>query len=476
MEKIKGEINYVFWFVAILGIIRNITSILTSAMKLTTPEVTDLNGYLIYSTPHSALVMSIVASLLIIIFLILTLNKKRLGIYGFTISIFMFSIVSLAFYEDRLKQLPYNIGVALFQYILFFGLLMIKRNGIRSWYLFFPRKDITQSRNIDVSIQTKQESEGEAPHKEVESQDASSTTLNPATKNLTVTEKLVGANNTRRISSDPPKSRLHLQTVVIVFVVIAVLVGIVISIHLVHKYNQPEYQYAKADSLFKDGETGAAIKIYTKLADEKNYVKAKTRLGILYIDNDSVKPNYKLGIKYLTEASLSDTIALSKLFNIYKPETEIANGKYIDKQKLEKMAKEAINRRMLVGYSYYILGNIAAEKENFKLAYYNWDKATQHGERRGYDNIGWLFYNGYGCDMDDVKARRYFAKALEINSNDDYALFYLGLFYRYGYGVDVDLARAYKYLTKSADLGNNDAKKEVADMKMNESAVKLLGL
>ena len=71
------------------------------------------------------------------------------------------------------------------------------------------------------------------------------------------------------------------------------------------------------------------------------------------------------------------------------------------------------------------------------------------------------------------KARSYWQKALKINNEDDYALYYLGILYKYGYGVDIALGKAYKFLTKSADLGNDDAKKEVADLEMHHTSAEL---
>lgn len=474
-------------FFAILGIIRNITGVLSSVIKLATPDVKDCYGQVILSMPHNALIVSIIAKTLIVISLILTLNKKRLGIYGFTITIIMFSIISLVFYEDRLKQLPFNIGVALAHYALFFGLLMIKCNGIRSWYLFFPKveKASLDQRNegddkpIDSApshVENAKVNETEIRQQNVE---VSSNISAPPTEVLSDVESKAGSETAIKEDQNEsvkPKNPIALKNFLTVAVVIIAIFGLVLCVHFVHRYNQPEYQYAKADSLFKKGEVDEAIIIYTRLANEKKYVKAQTRLGILYVDNDSVKPNYKLGIKYLTKASIADTLALTYLMKIYVPRSELCGGKFVNCKKLEKLSNESIKKGRLLGLSYYYLGGIAAEREDYLLAFYNWEKAASLGERTGYDNLGWLYYNGYGVKEDNLKAKEYFEKALNIDSEDDYALFFLGEIYRYGYGVDVDIAKAYGMLVKSANLGNDEAKKEVADMKMNESVVKLMEL
>ncbi len=492
MEKVKGEINYVFWFIAVLGIISNISNVVSSVASFLTPETFDWNGQTVYLSSHLASGLSIIGSLLIIISLILTLNKRRLGIYGFTAVVFVFSIISLAFYEDRLKQLPYNIGVALIQYALFFGLLMIKRNGVRSWNLFFPRKsEVPKLYKEDIEEPQKPQEDDIAELQE--SQVSPIVYEDPKSnfkpiENSTSEQHVTNVENTVEtevsdddspLESNPKDKRLrmninHKKTALILIVTIIVVLGAIFSTYYIRRNNNPDYQYAKADSLFKHGQIDDAISIYTKLANDKNYVKAKTRLGILYTDNDSVKPNYKLGIKYLTEASSIDSLAMLYLMGIYN--SEICNGKFSDKSKVEQLAKRAIGKKWLLGRAYFLLGDLSAERQDYDLAFYNWDKSMSYGYGKAYDNIGWLYYNGNGCKQDDIKAKAYFEKGLQLDKDDDYALYCLGLMYRYGYGVEANLARAYKYLIKSADLGNEDAKKEVADIKMNESAVKLLGL
>lgn len=140
MEKVKGNLNYMFCFVAVLGIIRNITNIFTKVAYLMMSETLDYDGSTIMISSHLASIFIIVSDLLIVASLMLSLLKNKLGVYGFATVNFLFYVISLAFYEDRLSQLPINLGVMIFQYVLFFGLLMIKRNGVRSWNVFFPQK------------------------------------------------------------------------------------------------------------------------------------------------------------------------------------------------------------------------------------------------------------------------------------------------------------------------------------------------
>lgn len=498
MEKVKANLNYMFCFVAVLGIIRNITNIFTKVAYLMMSETLDYDGSTIMISSHLASIFIIVSDLLIVASLMLSLLKNKLGVYGFATVNFLFYVISLAFYEDRLSQLPINLGVMIFQYVLFFGLLMIKRNGVRSWNVFFPQKATEKKTDIEEEQDTVKGVDEKSSHTELIDY-ANMTSVNPTNpqvhsmslhtedyKRITIENN--GYNKEEKtcpiskidvqkegVPSQKKEKFIFVKRYATIFLGCLVLAALVTGIFWYHKTCQPEYQFAKADSLFKRGKIHEAMAIFTQLADEEDYLKAKTRLGILYVDNDSVKPNYKLGIKYLEETKDVDSLALQKLIDVYYPATSTAE-RYKDAHKCEKLVKEAIKKRWFVGMCYYILGNLAAAESDFSLAYYNWYKATEYNEGQAYDNLGWLYFNGNGCPKDDEKARSYWQKALKINNEDDYALYYLGILYKYGYGVDIALGKAYKFLTKSADLGNDDAKKEVADLEMHHTSAELLWL
>lgn len=142
MENNRGELNHVFCLVAALGILRCLYATVKGICFLLIPEAVSLDGAEIVLSNHRALMVAVVANLLLLVSLMLTLLKNRLGVYGFAVVTFLFYTVSSAFYEDKASQLGINICLMLVQNAAFVGLLMIKRDGVRSWHLFFPKKEV----------------------------------------------------------------------------------------------------------------------------------------------------------------------------------------------------------------------------------------------------------------------------------------------------------------------------------------------
>ena len=105
MEKVKANLNYMFCFVAVLGIIRNITNIFTKVAYLMMSETLDYDGSTIMISSHLASIFIIVSDLLIVASLMLSPLTKHVSIWFATVN-FLFYVISLAFYEDRLSQLP----------------------------------------------------------------------------------------------------------------------------------------------------------------------------------------------------------------------------------------------------------------------------------------------------------------------------------------------------------------------------------
>lgn len=137
MKQKSGQLNYVLWVVCILAIIRNITNIVKSITELLTPENVDFIGETLLLSNHLTSAFSLLSSLFIIIAVILTLNKRKIGVWGFFAVQFVFALISLAFFDDPLKQLPVSFGLAFIHSAVFFCLLLIKRNGVSSLRVIF---------------------------------------------------------------------------------------------------------------------------------------------------------------------------------------------------------------------------------------------------------------------------------------------------------------------------------------------------
>lgn len=230
-------------------------------------------------------------------------------------------------------------------------------------------------------------------------------------------------------------------------------------------YNSPDKKFQRASQYFSEGKTNKAIDMLTELAED-DYPKAKLKLGLLYLFNDSIELDSVLGLKYLKDIAISDTTALSNLLRIYRGVP--CKGKSLSKSdQAIYYANMAIKKGICLDEAYFTLGNAYCDKNDYESAFYYWTKATEYGSVGAYGNLGWMYYWGNGCKEDNDKAYQYFMKAYAINPDSDFVLFYLGLMHVYGYGVKKDVMQGKAYLKRAAELGNEDARKEYSKLQMN---------
>ena len=230
-------------------------------------------------------------------------------------------------------------------------------------------------------------------------------------------------------------------------------------------YNSPDNRFQRANMYFSEGKTNKAIDMLTELA-ENDYPKAKLKLGLLYLFNDSIELDSILGLKYLKDIAVSDTTALSNLLCIYRGVP--CKGKSLSKSdQAIYYANMAIKKGICLDEAYFTLGNAYCDNNDYESAFYYWTKATEYGSVGAYGNLGWMYYWGNGCKENNDKAYQYFMKAYTINPDNDFVLFYLGLMHVYGYGVKKDVMQGKAYLKRAAELGNEDARKEYSKLQMN---------
>lgn len=296
----------------------------------------------------------------------------------------------------------------------------------------------------------------------------------------------------KRIENDSKRIHSHRGFVITIAFILCLVIFTVITISVVQSYNdnKPENRMTEAKSLFKNGQIKEAMVIFKELADSFDYKPAIKIMGLAYTDKTPIiKQNYKKGIAYLTEIADSDTIALDRLMDIYTPNSQFCQGKYSNPKKCRFYANLAISRNQLLRSAYFNLGQIEVDEYDYFKAYYNYTKSANYGEPSAFDNIGWMYFNGFiGKKKDDkyepnlgiygdqpeywpnyIKARKNFEAALNLYSDDDYALYYLGKIYAEGLGIPQNKQKAIKLLEKSANLGNEDAKELYSELTINNN-------
>lgn len=102
----------------------------------------------------------------------------------------------------------------------------------------------------------------------------------------------------------------------------------------------------------------------------------------------------------------------------------------------------------------------AAEKAmhagNYAEAYCIWRHLADRGHPIAMYNIGWMYHNGFGLVIDDIKAAEWWRNAAESGLEE--AEQALGMLYYYGgKGVPRDLQKSAEYLMPGAARGDEEA-------------------
>lgn len=98
----------------------------------------------------------------------------------------------------------------------------------------------------------------------------------------------------------------------------------------------------------------------------------------------------------------------------------------------------------------------AIREGNFAEAYCLMRPLAEQGNSTAQYHLGWMYHNGYGLVIDDVKAANWWARAAEKGSVD--AQMSLVLLYREGgVGVSRNLGKAARFLLMAATSGDEEA-------------------
>ncbi len=240
------------------------------------------------------------------------------------------------------------------------------------------------------------------------------------------------------------------------------------------------------DIYSQKGQFRLAIQYYRK-ACGMSYAEACNKLGIIYQKGygEMVKQDLELAKKYFKKAcDLRDAKGCHNLANLYlKKDKDVARAKrYFENAcnlglepacdnltKFDKYKKKPYQRVIIVITDenvdkYYHkcfsgdriacvnVGNFYVnEKEDYKKGALLYRKACSLGEPLGCNNLGLLFYYGYGVKQDFKMASEYFKKACDMGEGT--GCNNLGSMYYFGYGVKKDIKKAEKYYEMACDMG-----------------------
>lgn len=459
MEAKKIHLNSFTVVICILYIIRHIIHIITEGIRLMTPENFIYNGVRVNIVSHTAATYNIIISGIFIVIICFILQKKKWAVVSFFI-FQLINAISICAIKGDFTDIAVHIFASIVCCFILFLLLLLRNEGKSGWKVIFQDSTITfkkhnshpkttQIEDIMNPINAVYPIDNEKKCKTAENNNENKE--NEANKELwNKASKLSGIQKRK-------KRLLCVSLGILLIILLALTFGY-------QTYNTPERRYAEADTLFSHGNIKESLEAFKYLADKDNYSPAKTKLGILYLTNDSVPMDSVKGFEYLEETAIIDSTALEYLIYLYGGKT-FKGIKHTNTTKANKYAQMALEQNKCIGAANLCLGSINIDNKKYELAYYYLTEAAKYRIPMANTFIGWLYLNGYGCEENDQKAREYFQKELSIGEEEN-ALFFLGMIYKEGWGVDVSTHTAIKYLRSSAKLGNDDAKEELAKMKI----------
>lgn len=454
----KKELNiFLFLFLGFI-ILQHLGKIILNLMNLLQPQseyfFIDKNVYL----------YSIVLSIAMIVVIIGTMGKKKWGVIGF-FCIQLANLIGIQALSEGHQDLSYQFLVTCALCAIFALLLCLRNKGESAWKVIFEQTESKPRKNYLFALRDIHWFNKEHKGKDYRKEDSTIKENTTSDTSLTSEDKVETPSNEPKTNEKRNKKQFIKVLLIVVSVVVIASVGVG-SYFLYKHYTDNEYLMNKANDTFKNGEINKALDMYEELADKKDYVPAKSRLGNLYLENDSVPLDFKKGLAYLESVAINDSDALNNLMSIYLGR-KCKGQDFTNLDKAKYYAELALNKGLILADAYFVLGNVASEKNDNATAFYYWEKSSKYNKQEALDNLGWMTYNGNGCKIDYAKAYGYFKKALEINSEDSYAMYYLGLFYLYGDVVKQDKYEARNLFKRAADLGNEDAAKEYSKLQMS---------
>lgn len=174
---------------------------------------------------------------------------------------------------------------------------------------------------------------------------------------------------------------------------------------------------------------------------------------------------------------LTTTLCLAFSLNAYSQEDSYTRAKRCLERGnnvaaiplLETAAKDGFGEAAYILGQMYYDDRTADVKQDYVKARVNFNKAIELGFDKGYTQLGYIYYSGWGIDSDKKKAVEYLEKG--VAQGDKNANFLLGQLYFYGDGVEQDYKQAYKLLRATVDeryLSSMDA--------MNVYSANILGI
>jgi TPR repeat protein len=119
------------------------------------------------------------------------------------------------------------------------------------------------------------------------------------------------------------------------------------------------------------------------------------------------------------------------------------DGVAIDADKINKAKNNDGQALRKIGYKY------ANKLKDYSKAMRWYQLAVNQNETVAYNDIGFMYHNGYGVSRDYITSIEYYLKG--ASGNEKYSMSNIGNLFLNGYGVSVDTYKALEWFNKSGN-------------------------
>ncbi len=198
---------------------------------------------------------------------------------------------------------------------------------------------------------------------------------------------------------------------------------------------------------------------YYKMAADAGCHESQYLLAKLYLESEGSPYTNKLSLGYIMDSAASGYLPAIKLLS-----RSYQYGDYgleVDFEKAISGFKivSEIGDREDIGIAFNAMGLIYSSVDGphkYDLAFLYFSKAAMLGLINAKYNIGTLYQNGEGCNINQPMAYKFFREAAMVGHRD--SMYNLAVMYKEGLGVKQSISNCIYWLRKGTDSGDFAAK------------------
>lgn len=212
----------------------------------------------------------------------------------------------------------------------------------------------------------------------------------------------------------------------------------------------PYIKWAMAINYYDLGDYATSFKWMLQSA-EAGFDEAQFSIGTMYWLGDGIELDNKSTVMWLEKAAEQGHIKAMTNLAIHYGTGEDSDNKKVFQWSLK--AAQAGNAALYVLIGDYYRDGIDSVKQDYKQAFFWYEKATQAGDKIGMYNLAYLYSHGLGVKRNYTKS---FDLLAICDKTQHYVQQALGEHYYYGRAVEKDIDKALFYFNKFIKFAEGD--------------------